>query len=88
MTDGIERPYPSPLEPGVVARVEMARSARTWMPDVEAYLVERGLTTELAPTVCDLIDAAAAGKFWMIGVPSLTLDQAVDRVAALLKEYS
>jgi hypothetical protein len=61
----------------------MARSARTWMADVEAYLVERGLTTELAPTVCDVIDAAAQGKFWMLGISELSLKEIVDLLIPL-----
>lgn len=81
----MEKPYhDGPLPPGVVAHVQMARSAHAWLPDVEAYLAERGLTTELAPTVCDLIDAAAAGKFWMIGVDSLSMETAVGMLADAL----
>lgn len=53
----IERPYPSPLtHPWMVARVEMARSAESWRADIEAMLVESGMTTELTDTVIGLVD--------------------------------
>jgi hypothetical protein len=82
-----EKPYSDgPLPDGVVAHVQMSRSARTWIADVEAYLVERGLTAEVAPIVCDMMDAADAGKFYMLGIYSLSLERAVDLVATALKE--
>ena len=80
-----EKPFrDGPLPSGVIARVQMARSARTWRADVEAYLVGRGLTTELAPTVCDLMDAADQGKLIIAGMHSLTLAEAVDLIAQAL----
>jgi hypothetical protein len=54
----VEKPYPSPLEPGVICRVEMARSAMSWKADIEAYLVEQELTTDLAETVAKLMDVS------------------------------
>lgn len=72
----IERPYYSdgPLPPGVVARVQMARSALTWLAEVEAYLVEQGLTTELAPAVCKFMDAFGC-----------TVEYAVARIQSVLE---
>jgi len=87
MRQFFEKPYhDGPLSDGVVAHVQMARSARTWIADVEAYLVERGLTTELAPTVCDLMVAADQGKFEIIGVHTLSLADAVDLLAIALRD--
>lgn len=55
----VEKPYQrGPLEPGVICRVEMARSAMTWLDDIKAYLVELELSTELAETVAGLMDVA------------------------------
>jgi len=52
----VEKPYPDLLEPGVVARVRMARSAGHWLPDIEAYLVEQELSTDIAPAIAKLMD--------------------------------
>lgn len=53
----VEKPYQrGPLEPGVVCRVEMARSATYWLDDIRAYLVEQELTIDLAETVAKLMD--------------------------------
>lgn len=54
----VEKPYPDPLGPGVIARVQLARSATHWLADIEAYLVEQELATALAPTVAKLMDHA------------------------------
>ena len=89
MRQFFEKPYADgPLPDDVVAHVQMSRTAHTWIADVEAYLVERGLTTEFAPTVCDLMDAADQGKLMIAGVHSLSLVEAVNLLATALRTES
>lgn len=71
-----EKPYPTPLGSGVAARAELARSAETWRADIEAYLVERQLTTDLADSVIRLMDFAG----W-------SLEFTVDELQLILREY-
>lgn len=52
-----ERPYLTPSnDPRVVAHVEASRTARHWLPDIEACLVEQELSSELAETVAGYMD--------------------------------
>lgn len=52
-----EKPYPStPDDARVLAHVEASRTARAWLPDIAAYLVEQELSTELAETVAGYMD--------------------------------
>lgn len=46
-----QKPYP---DPGVL---EVARSMHHWIDDIRAYLAERELSTTLAETVADMMDA-------------------------------
>lgn len=69
----IEKPYPPPLEPGVVACVVMARTATAFMADIEAHLVDQGMSATLAPTVAAMMDisgwnlpTAAHALKWLI----------------------
>lgn len=52
----VERPYDPPLGPGVVAHVQMARSAEHWRSDIEALLVENEMPVECADAVIGLVD--------------------------------
>lgn len=70
-----EKPYPQPLGPGEVARVDLARSAKSWLPDIEAYLVEQQLNAALAPIVVGLMDRTG----W-------TLERAVGELRVVLRE--
>lgn len=67
------KPYGEPDQPG---RFQFARSAKTWLPDIEAYLVEQEMSTDLAPTVAGLID-----------VTGQSLEAAVSAIRSLMNAY-
>ena len=69
----IEKPYSQHLEPG---RFQFARSAKTWLADIEASLVEQEMTTDLAPTVAGLLDATG-----------ISLEDAVSALRSLMNAY-